>query len=80
MSRVGRNASTHLQGLQGPPLLYMYDIYQVEAFLPLKSLQVKHILYIYILRVGGGYNMVVFSDAYYDYFKLNNIYSLSKII
>ena len=56
----------------------MYDIYQVEAFLPLKSLQVKHILY--ILRVGGGYNMVVFSDAYYDYFKLNNIYSLSKII
>ena len=56
--RVGRNASTHLQGLQGPPLLYMYDIYQVEAFLPLKSLQLKHILY--ILR-GGGYNMIVFS-------------------
>ena len=51
------NASTHLQG---PPLLYMYDIYQVEAFLQLKSLQVKHILYI---LGGGGYNMVVFSDA-----------------
>ena len=55
---VGRIASICLHGLQGTPLLLIYDMYEVEAFLPLKSLQVKHILY--ILR-GGGYNMIVFS-------------------
>ena len=79
--RVGRNASTHLQGLQGPPLLYMYDIYQVEAFLLLKSLQVKHILY--ILRGGGYFLMLIVQlniQLIPNYFKNEKFVKLNTII